>query len=76
MALTEATGIVEKTAFIAGRGIKATYLVVQTSILGLARGVLRSLETIYDGTVGIINFLPGVELKAQKGIAYPKTGFF
>ena len=68
MAFAEATGIVEKTAFIAGRGIKAAYLVVQTSILGLARGVLRSLETIYDGAVGIINLLPGVELKAQKGI--------
>lgn len=68
MAFAEATGIVEKTAFIAGRGIKAAYLVVQTSILGLARGVLRSLETIYDGAVGIINLLPGVEMKAQQGI--------
>ena len=68
MAFAEATGIVEKTAFIAGRGIKAAYLVVQTSILGLARGVLRSLETIYDGAVGIINLLPGIELEAQRGI--------
>ena len=66
MAFAEATGIVEKTAFIAGEALKLL-IGVQTSILGLARGVLRSLETIYDGAVGIINLLPGIS-GSQRGI--------
>ncbi len=53
-----------KPPFLPGVAIKAAYLVVQTSILGLARGVLRSLETIYDGAVTALSILlPGVELK-------------
>lgn len=68
MAFAEATGIVQKTAFFAARGIKAAYLVVQTSILGLARGVLRSLEFIYDNAVRIVNLLPGIEIEAKKGL--------
>lgn len=68
MAFAEATGIVEKTSFFAARGIKAAFLLTQTSILGLARGVLRSLEFIYDNAVRIVNLLPGIEIKAQKGL--------
>ena len=68
MAFAEATGIVQKVSFFAARGMKAAFLVTQTSILGLARGVLRSLEFIYDNAVRIVNLLPGIEIKAQKGL--------
>lgn len=68
MAFAEATGIVQKVSFFAARGIKAAFLLTQTSILGLARGVLRSLEFIYDNAVRIVNLLPGIEIKAQKGL--------
>ena len=68
MAFAEATGIVQKTSFFAARGMKAAFLLTQTSILGLARGVLRSLEFIYDNAVRIVNLLPGIEIKAQKGL--------
>ncbi len=68
MAFAEATGIVQKVSFFAARGIKASFLLTQTSILGLARGVLRSLEFIYDNAVRIVNLLPGIEIKAQKGL--------
>ena len=68
MAFVEATGIVQKTSFFAARGMKAAFLLTQTSILGLALGVLRSLEFIYDNAVRIVNLLPGIEIKAQKGL--------
>lgn len=68
LAFAEATGIVQKTSFFAARAMKAAFLVTQTSILGLARGVLRSLEFIYDNAVKIINLLPGIEIKAQRGL--------
>lgn len=68
MAFAEATGVVQKISFFAARGMKAAFLVTQTSILGLARGVLRSLEFIYDNAVRIVNLLPGIEIKAQKGL--------
>ncbi len=68
MAFAEATGVVQKISFFAARGMKAAFLVTQTSILGLARGVLRSLEFIYDNAVKIINLLPGIEIKAQRGL--------
>ena len=68
MAFAEATGIVQKVSFFAARGMKAAFLLTQTSILGLARGVLRSLEFIYDNAVRIVNLLPGIEIKAQKGL--------
>ena len=68
LAFAEATGIVQKTSFFAARGIKAAFLLTQTSILGLARGTLRSLEFIYDNAVRLVNLLPGVEIQAQKGL--------
>ena len=68
IAFAEATGVVQKTSFFVARGIKAAFLVVQTSILGLARGVLRSLEFIYNNAVKIVNLLPGVEVQAQRSL--------
>ncbi len=68
LAFAEATGVVQKISFFAARGIKAAFILTQTSILGLARGVLRSLEFVYDNAVKIVNLLPGVEIKAQKGL--------
>lgn len=68
MAFAEATSTLEQAAFLAARGVKIAYLTIQTSVLGLARGMLRSLETVYDGTVNLINLLPGVEIAAQKSL--------
>ena len=68
MAFAEAVGIVEKTAFFAARFIKGAFLTVQTSVLGLARGLLLALKKIQQGVVFLVNSLPGVEIEGIRAI--------
>jgi len=66
MAFAEATTFVQKTAFFVARAIKAAFLVLQTSVLGLARALLFSLEKVQDGIVYTVNLIPGIEIEGVK----------
>ncbi len=68
MAFAESVGIVEKTAFFAARFIKASFLTVQTVVLGLARGLLITLEGLQNAVVAVVNSIPGVETEGIRAI--------
>lgn len=68
MAFAEATTFVQKTAFFVARAIKAAFLVLQTSVLGLARALLFGLEKVQDGIVYTVNLIPGIEVEGVKAL--------
>lgn len=68
MAFAEATTFVQKTAFFVARAIKAAFLVLQTSVLGLARALLFGLEKVQDGIVYTVNLIPGIEIEGVKAL--------
>lgn len=68
MAFAEATTFVQKTAFFVARAIKAAFLSLQTSVLGLARALLFGLEKVQDGIVYTVNLIPGIEIEGVKAL--------
>lgn len=68
MAFAEATTFVQKTAFFVARAVKAAYLTLKTSILGLARALFFGLEKIQDGIVYTVNLIPGIEIEGVKAL--------
>lgn len=68
MAFAEATTFVQKTAFFVARAIRAAFLLLQTSVLGLARALLFGLEKVQDGIVYTVNLIPGIEVEGVKAL--------
>jgi len=68
IAFAEATGIVEKTAFIAARGVKAAFLVVQTVVLNFAQGILGALNAIQDSVLFIVNRITDSEYRGVEAL--------
>ena len=65
MAFAEATGIVEKIAFITARGVKVAFLAVQTVVLNFAQGILGALNAIQQTALFVVNSITG---KQYEGI--------
>lgn len=68
LAFAEATGVVERTAFVVARGVKGAFLSLQTGVLVIADAVVATVEGMFNDVRSILNLLPGVEIQALQSL--------
>jgi len=68
LAFAEATGVVEKTAFVTARAVKGAFLLLQSGILVVADAVVATVEDMFNKVRFVLNLLPGIEIQALQSL--------